>query len=535
MRSSRWGRHPGGCTCAARDGRPGWLSRTQTPPGGRSELFSANQAAAFARISFSSRRIRFSRRSRRSSSRSAVVSPSRRPSSTSAWFTQLRIVWSDGSNSRLSSPGVRPALTRRTISARNSAGYGALVFGILLNTPIWEQSQVLECPRKRVNLKHPSELRGTLGGDLMDQCSMARHPHERYKRPSPTGPGHALTLGISVPGAWSTHRTGSSTTTPSQTNRKKWWTPIRSLRLVHRECSVRRSARFRGWNCRQPTKGEHMAEQVRADGVGVVGGVDTHRDFHVGAVVDGAGRLLGSDQFGADTSGYAQLVAPMESWGRICRVGVGGTGSYGAGLTRHLAEAGIGVVEVNRPNRQLRRRRGKDDTTDAEAAARAALSGEATALPKTGDGPVEATRMLRVVRRSGVKARTQAANQIHALVVTAPEQVKHQLRDLPTRTQVKVCARFRPGTPNPHRNNPLPETPHRTRDIPPPHRPAPNTPRNRPTPPPNPSPNHPHPRRPPPRHAAHRPITTRTRPPPQPPARYPISAMAHRHHEKPDL
>ncbi len=215
---------------------------------------------------------------------------------------------------------------------------------------------------------------------------------------------------------------------------------------MHRECSVRRSARLRGLDSRQPTKGEHMAEQVRADGVGVVGGVDTHRDFHVGAVVDGAGRLLGSAQFGADTSGYAQLVAPMESWGRICRVGVGGTGSYGAGLTRHLTEAGIGVVEVNRPNRQLRRRRGKDDTTDAEAAARAALNGEATALPKTGDGPVEATRMLRVVRRSAVKARTQAANQLHALVVTAPEQVKHQLRDLPTRTQVKVCARFRPAT-----------------------------------------------------------------------------------------
>ena len=125
-----------------------------------------------------------------------------------------------------------------------------------------------------------------------------------------------------------------------------------------------------------------MAEQVRADGVGVVGGVDTHRDFHVGAVVDGAGRLLGSDQFRADTAAYAQLVAPMGSWGRICRVGVGGTGSYGAGLTRHLTEAGIGVVEVNRPNRQLRRRRGKDDFTDAEAAARAALNGEATALPK---------------------------------------------------------------------------------------------------------------------------------------------------------
>ena len=132
-----------------------------------------------------------------------------------------------------------------------------------------------------------------------------------------------------------------------------------------------------------------MAEQVRADGVGVVGGVDTHRDTHVGAVVDTAGRLLGSDQFRADPAGYTRLVAWMWSWGRICRVGVEGTGSYGAGLTRHLGEAGIRVVEVNRPNRQLRRRRGKDDHTDAEAAARAALNGEATALPKTGDGPVE--------------------------------------------------------------------------------------------------------------------------------------------------
>ena len=95
-----------------------------------------------------------------------------------------------------------------------------------------------------------------------------------------------------------------------------------------------------------------MAEQVRAGGVGVVGGVDTHRDFHVGAVVDDAGRLLGSDQFGVDTSAYAQLVAPMGSWGRISRVGVGGTGSYGAGLARHLTDAGYrcGGGEPSQPS-----------------------------------------------------------------------------------------------------------------------------------------------------------------------------------------
>ena len=188
-----------------------------------------------------------------------------------------------------------------------------------------------------------------------------------------------------------------------------------------------------------------MADQDRIDGVVVFGGVDTHRDAHVGAVVDTAGRLLGSAQFRADPGGYAQLVAWMESRGRIRGVGVEGTGSYGAGLARHLGEAGIGVVEVNRPNRQLRRRRGKDDHTDAEAAARAALSGEATAVPKSGDGPVEWIRMLTVVRRSAVKNHTQAANQIHSVAVTAPEPLKAQLRGLNLKAQVRVCARFRPS------------------------------------------------------------------------------------------
>ena len=268
--------------------------------------------------------------------------------------------------------------------------------------------------------------------------------------------------------------------------------------------------------------------------------------------------------------------------------------------------------------------------------------------------------MLRVVRRSALKARTQAANQLHALVVTAPEPLKHRLRGLSTRTQIDVCARFRPATAqtttayakmalrhlarryqnlnteitqvdkqirglcahgptrrcspptklgpdtaaalltaagdnpgrmntntafaalyapspvpassgrtvrhrlnrggnrqannalwpgryqpdasrpthqrichqttsrrkNPPRDPPLPETAHRPRRLPPPHRPAPNTPRNRPTPPPNPSPNHPHPHRPPARHTTHRPIPTRARPLPQPSPRYPIPAMA---------
>ena len=181
-------------------------------------------------------------------------------------------------------------------------------------------------------------------------------------------------------------------------------------------------------------------------GVDIWGGVDTHRDFHVAAVVDSVGRVVGSDLFGADGAGYRRLVAWMQDMGQLVGVGVEGTGSYGAGLARHLAEVGVEVVEVNRPNRQLRRRKGgKSDSVDAEAAARAAASGEAAAVPKSGVGPVECIRMLMVVRRLAVKARTQAANQIHSLVVTAPEQVKRRLKGLNAGARVRVCAAFRPG------------------------------------------------------------------------------------------
>ena len=178
------------------------------------------------------------------------------------------------------------------------------------------------------------------------------------------------------------------------------------------------------------------------DRVVVFGGVDTH----VAALVDGAGRLLGSESFTAQRAGYRRMVAWFGSQGHLVRVGVEGTGSYGAGLARYLTTADIEVVEVNRPNRQLRRQKGgKTDSVDAEAPARAAASGQATAVPKSGDGPVECLRMLLVARRSATKARTQAANQIHSVTVGAPEQVKHQLRGLNLKARVRVCARWRPG------------------------------------------------------------------------------------------
>ena len=179
------------------------------------------------------------------------------------------------------------------------------------------------------------------------------------------------------------------------------------------------------------------------DRAGVFGGVDTHKQVHVAAALDAAGRLLATAVFDAAPHGYGELASWLQSWGAVCRVGVEGTGSYGAGLTRHLAAAGVEVVEVNRPNRQTRRRRGKTDTVDAETAARAALNGDATAVPKSADGCVEAIRTLSVARRSAVKARTVAANQINAVAVTAPEQVKDLLRRLNTPQMIKICARWR--------------------------------------------------------------------------------------------
>lgn len=177
----------------------------------------------------------------------------------------------------------------------------------------------------------------------------------------------------------------------------------------------------------------------------VIGGVDTHKDAHVAAALDGLGRLLGTASFPTTRNGYRRLLAWLQGHGDIAAVGVEGCGSWGAGLARHLQSKGVEVVEVNRPNRQDRRRRGKSDTIDAEQAARAVLAGTATATPKSGDGPVEAIRQLRVARAGAMKARTAAANQIHSLCDTAPESIRSQLRGLSIVKRVAVAERWRPG------------------------------------------------------------------------------------------
>jgi transposase len=175
----------------------------------------------------------------------------------------------------------------------------------------------------------------------------------------------------------------------------------------------------------------------------VTGGVDTHSDMHVAAAVDHLGGVLGTAQFRTTPAGYRRLLAWLESFGPLHQVGVEGTGSYGAALARHLDEYEVAVIEVARPNRQVRRRHGKTDVVDAIAAARAVLSGEATATPKTHDGPVEALRTLKVVQRSANKSRTQALNQLRALVATAPAELRERLRHLKGKELVTTCAAFR--------------------------------------------------------------------------------------------
>jgi transposase len=178
----------------------------------------------------------------------------------------------------------------------------------------------------------------------------------------------------------------------------------------------------------------------------VIGGVDTHKRTHHAAVIDSNGRLLDDREFSTDGAGEVALLAWLRSHGTVDAVGIEGTGSYGAALTKHLTASGVRVVEVNRPNRAARRADGKSDQLDAEQAARAVLAATATAVPKSKCGTVEVIRMLRVTRSSAVKARTQAFLTLHGIMIGAPTALRDELVKLSKRTLVNRCARLRPET-----------------------------------------------------------------------------------------
>jgi transposase len=175
----------------------------------------------------------------------------------------------------------------------------------------------------------------------------------------------------------------------------------------------------------------------------VVGGVDTHLDVHVAATVDVLGGLLGVRSFPATPAGYHALSSWLASFGAVDRVGVEGTGTYGAGLARHLAASGVTVIEVDRPNRQERRRNGKSDELDAIEAARAVVSGRARGFAKGGTGNVEAIRTLLVAKRSARSIRIRTAGQLRHLAVTAPDDLRTRLSGLTTKALISEAAALR--------------------------------------------------------------------------------------------
>jgi transposase len=180
---------------------------------------------------------------------------------------------------------------------------------------------------------------------------------------------------------------------------------------------------------------------------GVTGGVDTHLDVHVAAALDPLGTLLGTERFDTDPAGYKALLTWLEDFGPLSKVGVEGTGSYGAGLARYLRRADVAVIEVDRPNRAERRRSGKSDPLDAVEAARAALGGRAQSISKTKDGAIEAIRVLVVAKRSARGARIRALVQMRHLVITAPDQLRSRLKGLSVCALVREAARLRPSRP----------------------------------------------------------------------------------------
>ena len=176
----------------------------------------------------------------------------------------------------------------------------------------------------------------------------------------------------------------------------------------------------------------------------IVGGVDTHKDLHVAAVVDERDRVLATASFATTRQGYRHMLAWMRSFGAVQRVGVESTGSYGAGLLRFLQQAGIEVLEVTTPDTHDRRRRGKNDDLDAQSAAHAAFAGRRTVTPKSRDGMIKSLRVLKACRKTAVAARRVALQMIHNTVVCAPDELRETLRKMTRMQLIRTLAGWRP-------------------------------------------------------------------------------------------
>src|ERR1700675_4501580 len=176
----------------------------------------------------------------------------------------------------------------------------------------------------------------------------------------------------------------------------------------------------------------------------IVGGVDTHKDLHVAAVVDEQDRVMETRSFATTRQGYRQMLAWMRSFGELQRIGIESTGSYGAGLLRFMQQAKVTVLEVTTPDKQDRRRRGKNDDLDAQNAAHAAFAGRRTVTPKSRDGMVESLRVLKACRKTAVAARRVALQMIHNTIVCAPDDLRETLRKMTRMQLIRTLAAWRP-------------------------------------------------------------------------------------------
>ena len=183
-----------------------------------------------------------------------------------------------------------------------------------------------------------------------------------------------------------------------------------------------------------------------ADNIQIIGGVDTHQDLHTAAVVSHDGTVLGTESFSTTRAGYRAMLRWFRSHGELLRVGVESTGTYGAGITRHLALSGIPVLEVTGPDPASRRAKGKDDALDAISAAEAARARRRVQVAKDRSGSVEALRVLRTTRKTAIKCRRAALQQLYNTIVAAPEEVRDQVRNLTRMQRLRTCAAWRPDT-----------------------------------------------------------------------------------------
>ncbi len=185
-------------------------------------------------------------------------------------------------------------------------------------------------------------------------------------------------------------------------------------------------------------------ENIDATASAIVGGVDTHKDLHVAAVVNQHNKVLGTEYFSTTRQGYRQMLAWMATFGSVQRIGVECTGTYGSGLLRYLLKAGVEVLEVTTPDRMERHKRGKSDTIDAECAAHAAFARIRTVTPKTRDGMIESLRVLKTCRKTAISARRVALQIIHSNIVSAPDELREQLRNMTRMQLIRTLGSWRP-------------------------------------------------------------------------------------------